>query len=50
MPNNVILYIARQLAIDLPAALEFYMDRKATRLAHYGEIKTLFDYLDLSNV
>ena len=50
VPNDVILYIARQLAIDLPAALEFYMDRKATRLAHYGEIKTLFDYLDLSNV
>ena len=50
VPNDVIRYIARQLAIDLPIEIECYMDRKATRLAHCSDIKTIFDYQDLSGI
>lgn len=44
VPNQVVHYIAKQLAIELPVVLASYMDRKATRLDHCGEIKTVFDY------
>ena len=33
-----------------PVAIEHYLERKATRLAHCSEIKTLFDYQDLSGI
>lgn len=50
VPNQVVHYIAKQLAIELPVVLASYMDRKATRLDHCGEIKTVFDYKDLGGI
>lgn len=50
VPRDVVHYIAKQLAIEFPVALECYMDRKATRLAHSNEIKTVFCYQDLSGI
>ncbi|OGT51637.1 MAG: hypothetical protein A3F17_01205 [Gammaproteobacteria bacterium RIFCSPHIGHO2_12_FULL_41_15] len=50
VPREVVNYIAKQLAIELPVELECYMDRKATRSVHCTEIKTLFYYQDLNGI
>lgn len=48
VPDDVIRYIAKQLGMEFLVDIECYLDRKATRLAHCSEIKTLFDYQNLS--
>jgi hypothetical protein len=50
VPHDVIRYIAKQLEIELLVDVENYLDRKATRLAHCSEIKSLFNYQDLSGI
>ncbi len=50
VPHDVIQYIAKQLEIDLLVNVENYLERKATRLAHCSEIKSLFNYQDLSGI
>jgi len=50
VPNAVIEYIAIQLSIEISDDLSNYTDRKATRLTHCNEIKTQFDYQDLSGI
>ena len=34
----------------MPVDIALYLERKATRLAHCSEIRTLFDYQDLSGI
>ncbi|HAT2076573.1 TPA: Tn3 family transposase [Legionella pneumophila] len=50
VPNEVVCYLAKQLAVELPVDIALYLERKATRLAHCSEIRTLFDYQDLSGI
>ena len=48
IPSDVIHYIAKQLGISLPAGVDRYLERKATRSAHCNEIKAIFDYQDFN--
>jgi len=34
VPNEVVCYLAKQLAVELPVDIALYLERKATRLAH----------------
>lgn len=50
VPDDVVCYIAKQLGIKLPIDIQRYLDRKATRLAHCSEIKSIFDYRNFDSI
>ena len=50
VPSDAINYITKQLNINLPADIDQYLERKATRSAHCNEIKIIFDYQDFNAI
>jgi len=48
VPSDALHYIAKQLSINLPADIDRYLERKATRSTHCNEIKFIFDYQDFN--